>query len=654
MRDAERHILIASNDQQELASIAALLVSSHRQALVAEDALGASQVFRKNRPDIAIVNYNMPGGKKLVESTFSERPDVQLILLSDAADMDNAMHEFKDRVAQYLLRPVQSVALEIGLLRADKFTRLQTELKRINADMDNRVKEMTAHLVEDERYLAVRQIIDRMSAFIAQVAGDVHGGVKYFNELPYFVSIHSPECRVLAANPTYLRYLGYRINGNSCAIYSGKRATPENCPVGRTLRTEDVMETRALVKYKSGARIPVIVHTAPIFNDDGEVVLVLEIFAGSKEIEHLAEEVHTTQQRYQQLFDAVPNPIAVLDRRLRFTALNRRFKDDFGNPVGESFFDCLKPGKFPAFHDPITQTLKDGVPHQGELVLTNRNGIQYNMMAATAPIKTLAGKLIQVLVIFTDITQLRQLQDNLSSLGLMIGTVSHDLKGCLTGLDGGLYLIDTGFYRDQPGRIEEGLETAKLMAERMRKQIQDILFYTKERELEIQTIEADAFAEEVAANVDQKIRGADIAFVCSFGPNLGKIEIDPGLVRSTLINILENALAACLEDKAAKSHQISFRANRFEGDILFEVEDNGTGMDAQQIKNIFNIFYTTKGTKGTGLGLFIANKTVQKHGGRIRVDSKTGQGSAFRIRLPSKFLDVKSREDNTPTPHPSR
>jgi len=210
------------------------------------------------------------------------------------------------------------------------------------------------------------------------------------------------------------------------------------------------------------------------------------------------------------------------------------------------------------------------------------------------------------------------------------------LKGCLTGLDVGLYRIDTGFYRNQPGRIEEGLEVAKLMVERVRKQVQNILFYTKERKLVIQLTKVEQFATDVAANVDQRIRGANIAFLCEFEPDLGEIEIDPDLVRSTLINILENAMEACIEDRSDKTHQITFRVSRKDNDVQFDVIDNGSGMNENQIKNMFTMFYTTKGSKGTGLGLFIANKTVRKHGGHITVDSLPGLGTTFYIRLPRR------------------
>ena len=71
--------------------------------------------------------------------------------------------------------------------------------------------------------------------------------------------------------------------------------------------------------------------------------------------------------------------------------------------------------------------------------------------------------------------------------------------------------------------------------------------------------------------------------------------------------------------------------------IIFDVYDNGTGMDKETRENLFTLFFSSKGNKGTGLGLFISNRIIQQHGGVIKVDTAPGKGSHFRIMLP-KFL----------------
>jgi signal transduction histidine kinase len=68
--------------------------------------------------------------------------------------------------------------------------------------------------------------------------------------------------------------------------------------------------------------------------------------------------------------------------------------------------------------------------------------------------------------------------------------------------------------------------------------------------------------------------------------------------------------------------------------IVFEISDNGTGMDRETRESLFTLFFSSKGNKGTGLGLFIANKIITQHGGQIKVDSKPNQGSSFRITIP--------------------
>jgi signal transduction histidine kinase len=230
-----------------------------------------------------------------------------------------------------------------------------------------------------------------------------------------------------------------------------------------------------------------------------------------------------------------------------------------------------------------------------------------------------------------------ELQSHLSTLGLMIGSISHGIKGLLTGLDAGMYLLDSGFAKNDGPRIQEGWEVTKSMVERIRKMVSDILFYTKERNLKWERIDALSFADEVARVVEHKMKAHAIEFVTDFDAKAGQFEIDTSYVHAALINILENAIDACLRDPSKPSHKIAFTVRYHKDYIRFDVFDNGTGMDEQTQAKLFTPLFSSKGDKGTGLGLFIANKIVEQHGGNIDVKSTPGQGSLFSVKIPRKL-----------------
>ncbi|RPJ16039.1 MAG: PAS domain S-box protein [Desulfobacteraceae bacterium] len=240
---------------------------------------------------------------------------------------------------------------------------------------------------------------------------------------------------------------------------------------------------------------------------------------------------------------------------------------------------------------------------------------------------------------FMDISELRRMQGNLSALGLMIGTISHSLKGCLTGLDASLYLIETGFYRNKPARIEEGIDVTRLMIDRIRKLVLDILYYSKERELKPEIIEVWRFAGDLAETMDARIRAANITFETDFSKKAGEFCIDSNILRPAIINILENAMDACIEDRRPLAHRIRFCARGDADHVVFEIEDNGPGMDDDQIQRIFQLFYSSKGTRGTGIGLFVTRKVIRQHGGSVVVESKAGHGARFIITLPRRMID---------------
>jgi len=228
-----------------------------------------------------------------------------------------------------------------------------------------------------------------------------------------------------------------------------------------------------------------------------------------------------------------------------------------------------------------------------------------------------------------------ELQSHLSSLGLMIGSISHGLKGLLTGLDGGMYLLDSGFAKNDRQRITEGWEVTQSMVERIRKMATDILFYAKKRNLKCEWVDALTFADEVARGIEPKMKDQDIIFFKNFDSTIGNFEIDTGYVHSALLNILENALDACVQDKSKKSHKITFGIRQQKEHILFEICDDGIGMDDETQDKLFTPFFSSKGDKGTGLGLFISNKIIEQHGGTINVKSTPGKGTRFQIRIPN-------------------
>jgi len=229
-----------------------------------------------------------------------------------------------------------------------------------------------------------------------------------------------------------------------------------------------------------------------------------------------------------------------------------------------------------------------------------------------------------------------ELQSHLSSLGLMIGSISHGIKGLLTGLDGGMYILNSGIAKKDQRRVKEGWEIVATMVERIRKMVMDILFCTKERKLKYERINVLTFAEEVANELEPKMKAQQIEFKKNFNSIAQEFEIDGTYVHSALINIIENAVDACDAEPKKIAPEITFGVRDHQKSIIFEISDNGIGMDADTLQKIFTPLFSAKGSKGTGLGLFISNTIIEQHGGIINVNSNPGQGTLFQIKIPQK------------------
>jgi signal transduction histidine kinase/DNA-binding response OmpR family regulator len=347
------------------------------------------------------------------------------------------------------------------------------------------------------------------------------------------------------------------------------------------------------------------------------------------------EIINKNKTLFQQLFDEVPCYISLQDENFRLTGANKRFKRDFGDFIGSHCYEVYKHRSEPCLGCSVEATFKDGKPHQTEEVVTSQTGEQYNVLTRTAALPDATGKITQVMEMSTNITQIRKLQSHLTSLGLLLGSMSHGIRGVLTALDGGLYRLETGLRKGNQEQIHDALDVVKSMIYRIRSMILDILYYTKERSLNWTRVNVLDFSNQVVALIRPIAEKHNIEFIYDFDQSEVFFEIDPGTVSSALVNILENSIDACVDDRSGgKSHKVIFGVTANEDHIIFEAIDNGTGMDKQMRENLFSLFFSSKGYRGTGLGLFIANQIMEQHGGKIEVDSEPGEGSCFRIKLP--------------------
>ncbi len=469
---------------------------------------------------------------------------------------------------------------------------------------------------------------------------------QYFEEMPCYLSVHDKRFRITEGNRRFRADFGSRIGEFCYQVYKHRDEICPECPVEKTFEDGKSHASEQTLIRKNGEETPVMVHTTPILNDQGEIVSVMEMHADITEVKRLETRLQRSKERLANLFEMVPCYVSVQGPDLVIQNANRSFRETFGAVVGDHCYRVYKHRQEPCLVCQARATLEDGKVRNHEEVVTTASGERINVLCTTAPIREADGSISAVIEMSTDITQIRQLQSQLTSIGLLVGSISHGIKGLLTGLDGGIYMVNSGFDKDKPERVEKGWEMVQRNVHRIRSMVLDILYYAKDRELDVADVDVEVLIGEVREILSKRAGELDIDLVLDVATDAGTFPADAKAIRAMLVNILENSLEACRSDRHKSEHRVRFSVRCTPPWMIFEIEDNGVGMDQETREKIFSLFFSSKGIQGTGLGLFISNKIVDKHGGTISVDSQPGQGTRFLIRLPLEARPSTHPEDD--------
>jgi len=297
-----------------------------------------------------------------------------------------------------------------------------------------------------------------MANNLPKPAPDVVEGIyqDYFNEMPCFVSIQNHEMRIVDCNKLFREHFGAEAGEFCYEVYKGRMSKCKDCPVQDTFATGQPQQSEETLINLRGEEIPVQVYTTPIFNDDGQVECVLEISSDISRMKKIQKRLYAAQRQLQHFFDEVPCYITVQDRDLKITTTNRRFREDFGSGGGVYCYEMYKHRNEPCLECPVAGTFEDGRSHQSEEVVTAISGDQYNVLVSTAPLRDDNGEISHVVEMSTNITEVRKLQDQLTSLGLLVGSISHGIRGLASSLDGGMYMMESGLAKNNRNRVDKG------------------------------------------------------------------------------------------------------------------------------------------------------------------------------------------------------
>jgi PAS domain S-box-containing protein len=354
---------------------------------------------------------------------------------------------------------------------------------------------------------------------------------------------------------------------------------------------------------------------------------------------------------FRGLLESAPDAIVITSSTGRIVLVNRQLEEMFGYQRHELLdhpVEMLMPERIRDAHlehraqytyDPQTRNMGGGL----ELYGLRKDGSEFSVEVSLSPLVSDEGMLVSSAI--RDVTKRKQTEDALRQLAADLAcsnaeleqfayVASHDLQEPLRAVSGCVQLLQQRYQGQLDARADELIAHTVDGSSRMQTLIRDLLAYARvsTRGRELEPIDSETVLKEALSNlatVIQESRG-----VVTHGP-LPTVAADP----TQLLQVFQNLVGNALKYRGNRPPEVRIDAEHRAGAWQFTVRDNGIGIEPQYFERIFGIFqrlHTRKEYPGTGIGLALCKKIIERHGGRIWVASQPGEGSTFCFTIPDE------------------
>ena len=228
--------------------------------------------------------------------------------------------------------------------------------------------------------------------------------------------------------------------------------------------------------------------------------------------------------------------------------------------------------------------------------------------------------------------------ERLAAVGQTVAGLAHAIKNVVSGLKGGAFVLEKGIEGNNPKYLLQGWEMIKGNLGKIGNMTLDLLNYCKDRTPEYHRCDLNQPVREVFDLMVQEALRRGVTLEKDLDHRLAEGWLDPEGIHRCLLNLVSNAVDACTDISCNHGQgKVILKTSKIDGwGVEYQVIDNGCGMDPETRGRIFEQFFSTKGSGGTGLGLMITKKIIDEHKGFIGCESEKGKGTRFVVRLPEK------------------
>jgi signal transduction histidine kinase len=469
-------------------------------------------------------------------------------------------------------------------------------------------------------------------------------GTALFDQMPLSIAVMDRDFNVVEANHEFVRTYGDWQKGKCYGLRYGLDRRCPHCAAVETFRDGKPRTVQREDKNHEGQVRHSMVHFAPLRGARGKIPYVIETSWD------ITDRVNI-EKKYRLLFDHVPCYITVIDRNFRVLDANRLFRSTFSRKGARHCYEMYKGTQEACAECPATKVFKTNRAFTSLQVGVDREGNKTHYMVTAAPLALDGDTVKSVIEMAQDVSHVVNLQEQLrrmeqekleaeryAAVGQTVAGLAHGIKNILTGLEGGIYVVNSGLQRGDSELVASGWNMLHGNIRKISVAVKEYLDFAGGLKIRVAWANPAGIAREVMQVYNDAASQAGIALIDGVDDTVGQAPLDPQGIRTCLIHLVSNAVDACIQsDRRRKRVKVSCRQQG--GAILYEVEDNGIGMDREIRRKALRSFFSTKASgQGTGLGLLITRRIVHEHGGSIRFESALGKGSRFTIELPRARL----------------